>query len=215
MRLSQEIVRKVRGALSLLTFKFRQETRFGRRITRINLCSGSRSIPGYFNIDISKGADLVIDLAKRDLPFPPNSLDSIVCISGINYFSRARTVELINQCYTILTPGGIARFGVQDMEKLAQLYLKKDTDFFFQKLPDGKDRFEGSTIGDKFVAWFYGYVSGGYACQYFYDFDSLSFIFKQAGFRSVERKTYRESGIDDIELIDNRPDQMFFLEAVK
>lgn len=105
--------------------------------------------------------------------------------------------------------------GVQDMRVLAGRYLRNDTEFFFQKLPDGRDRFEGLTIGDKFAAWFYGYAIKGMPCRYFYDNESLAHLFKEAGFSIVDTKQFRESRLEDIELIDNRPDQMFFLEAVK
>ena len=55
----------------------------------------------------------------------------------------------------------------------------------------------------------------GMPCRYFYDYDSLAYLFKEAGFPIVEQKQFRESRLKDIELIDNRPDQMLFLEAVK
>jgi len=212
---ARRIVRRFRCILSPLSFKVSQGTGFGRPVTCINLCSGGSRIPGYLNIDIVKGADIVMDLARHDLPFPPNSVQRIVCMSAINYFSRLRAAELIRQCFRILEPGGIARFGVQDMEMLAQRYVQKDNAFFFQKLPNGKDRFEGPTLGDKFAAWFYGYAAGGYPCQYFYDYESLAFLFRQAGFPLIERKPYGVSRLGRIEQIDNRPEQMFFLEAVK
>ena len=107
------------------------------------------------------------------------------------------------------------RFGVQDLEIIAKKYLDKDTDFFFQKLPDGRDRFVGATIADKVNAWFYGFEINGNPCQYVYDYESLSLLFKEAGFSTVERKQYMESRIAEIKLIDNRPEQMFFLEAIK
>ena len=213
--LLKKALKKASLEAHLMYFKVRQMLPFRSAISRINLCSGSSRIPGFFNIDIAAGADLRIDLARKNLPFSPNSIDVIICMSGINYFSRRRASELIKQCHTILKPGGIVRFGVQDLEMLTRLYVQKDISFFFQKLPNGKDRFEGPTLGDKFVAWFYGYVAGGYPCRYFYDSDSLSFLFKEAGFSILDRKAYRESRIDSIERIDNRPEQMFFLEAVK
>ena len=207
--------RRMKRGLNLTGFAIRQRSPFKREVCKINLCSGNRRIPGYFNVDIGSGADLTIDLAKRDLPFPPNSVESLVCMSAINYFTRSRASELIRQCHDILSPGGIARFGVQDLETLARRYVRKDREFFFQKGPDGKDRFEGPTIGDKFAAWFYGYVAGGYPCRYFYDYESLAFLFRETGFSVVERRGYRDSRLEQIESIDNRPEQMFFLEAIK
>lgn len=184
-------------------------------IKNVNLCSGSQKIQGYLNVDFIGDADLHLNLAYENLPFKSNSLDSLVCISAINYFSRMRAMEIVTEVYRTLKSGGVARFGVQDLELIASKYVNKDRDFFFQKLPDGRDRFEGDTLGDKFVAWFYGYTINSSSCKYFYDYESLELIFKSVGFKVVERKKFKESRLTFINEIDNRPEQMFFLEAVK
>jgi len=186
-----------------------------RGVDKTNLCSGSQRIPGYFSVDFNRGADLRLDLARNDLPFTTGSLVAVVCMSAINYFTRARAQEIVHEVHRVLKPGGIARFGVQDMEAIARRYVSKDRDFFFQKLSDGRDRFEGPTLGDKFAAWFYGYAIKDVPCRYFYDYDSLAYLFTTAGFSCVERKNYQESSLESIQLIDNRPDQMFYLEAIK
>jgi SAM-dependent methyltransferase len=184
-------------------------------IRKVNLCCGQQRVPGYFGIDAIDGCDLRLDLSLHDLPFAEESLETVVCMSAINYFTRARGRQLVREVFRVLRPGGICRMGVQDMRALAERYVRNDVDFFFQKIPNGRDRFEGPTIGDKFAAWFYGYKINGIPCRYFYDFDSLAYLFKEAGFSTVEKKQFRESRLENIELIDNRPDQMFFLEAVK
>ena len=187
----------------------------GKGIRKLNLASGSQRVPGFFGIDLVDGADLRLDLARMDLPFPDASLEAVVCMSAINYFPRARAQQLASEMHRVLRAGGVCRVGVQDMRSLAERYVRGDRDFFFQKLPDGRDRFEGPTLGDKFAAWFYGYAVGAHRCEYFYDFESLAHLFREAGFSVVERKAFRESRLADVELLDNRADQMFFLEAVK
>lgn len=184
-------------------------------IRKINLCCGAQRVPGYLGIDVIRGCDLKWNLSRYDLPFPDASLEVIVCMSAVNYFTHSRAEELVREMFRALRPGGVCRMGVQDMQALAERYLRNDTEFFFQKLPDGRERFEGATIGDKFAAWFYGYSVASNRCQYFYDFDSLAHLFMRAGFSVVERKAYRESRLSEIDLLDNRPEQMFFLEAVK
>jgi predicted SAM-dependent methyltransferase len=186
-----------------------------KRVSKLNLCCGRQVIPGYIGIDFTGDADIIRDLSKKGLPFQDNSVDAVICMSAINYFTRQRGQEIVREVYRILKPGGITRFGVQDMGSIAKRYVEADTKFFFQKLPDGKERFEGPTIGDKFAAWFYGYAIHGAPCKYFYDYESLEYLFKMANFTTVENKPYMVSRLDQIDLIDNRPDQMFFLEAVK
>lgn len=183
-------------------------------VHKINLCCGAQKIPGYLGIDYGGQIDLKLNLQKGNLPFNEGALDVVTCVSAINYFTRARGQEIVNEVYRVLEPGGIARFSVQDLESIAKRYVEKDVAFFFQTNPDGRERFEGVTLGDKFASWFYGYVAVG-PCRYFYDYDSLAYLFISAGFSVVERKEYRQSRLEHIDLIDNRPDQMFFLEAIK
>ncbi|MBL1212492.1 MAG: radical SAM protein [Ignavibacteriae bacterium] len=184
-------------------------------LSKVNLCSGPRKLNDYVNIDITPNSDIVLDLEKSLLPFEDNSVETLVCISAINYFTRARALEIIKDVFRTLTDGGVARFGVQDLRLLTKKYLDKDEQFFFEKLEDGSNRFPSDTLADKFNEWFYGFPSSGKHCKYVYDFESLAFLFKKAGFKKVEQKQYRESEIENIELIDNRPEQLFFLEAVK
>ena len=186
-----------------------------KSIRKLNLACGSQRVPGFFGIDLVDGADLRLDLARMDLPFPDSSLEAVVCMSAINYFTRARAQQLVREMHRVLRAGGVCRVGVQDMKSLAERYVRGDREFFFQKLADGRDRFEGPTLGDKFAAWFYGYAVGAHRCEYFYDFESLAHLFREAGFNVIERRAFRESRIAEVELLDNRADQMFFLEAVK
>jgi SAM-dependent methyltransferase len=184
-------------------------------VKKVNLGCASQKIPGFLGVDYLGSVDFRLDLRKGKLPFKDGSLESLICISTINYFTRSRAQEIISEVYRCLKPGGIARFGVQDLELLARRYINKDVDFFYQKTASGSERFEGNTLGDKFVAWFYGYPANGMTCKYIYDYDSLAFLFKEAGFLLVECKQYLDSRLENINLIDNRPEQMFFLEAVK
>lgn len=186
-----------------------------RHKTKLNLCSGNQEIPGYISADYNLSADLIINLSYGKLPFKQDSLEVVTCISAINYFTRIRGQEIIDEVYRVLQVGGIARFASQDLELIARRYVKKDSEFFFQKLPNGKERFEGKTMGDKFNSWFYGYETSGGSSKYFYDYETLADLFITAGFSIVEKREYMDSRIDEIELIDNRKNQMFFLEAVK
>ncbi len=189
---------------------------FGKKWRKINLCGGSVLIDGYCNVDLSPHADLHIDLERQLLPFSDSSVEIVICISSINYFSRARGEEIIEEVYRVLKQGGIARFASQDLEAIAKKYINKDRGFFFQKLPDGRERFAGETMADKINSWFYGYeTTGGKSGKYFYDYETLETLFRKTGFSKVEQKGYRESDIEHIDTIDNREDQMFFLEARK
>ena len=208
-------IRAAQRTCGLTVFRMIQVTPWHRNTRRVNLGSGNRPLSGYLNIDINPGADLCLNLDTTDLPLADSSADAVVCMSAINYFTRQRASELIRETHRVLKPRGVARFGAQDMEMLARLYVNHDETFFMQKLPDGRERFEGPTLGDKFVAWFFGYAAGGHPCRYFYDYESLAWLFRQAGFSRVQRRNFMDSVLPEVKEIDNRPEQMFFLEAVK
>ena len=189
---------------------------FGYKWRKINICSGSIILDGYCNIDIEPSADICIDLEKKLFPFLDGSINTAVCISAINYFTRERAQEIVNETYRVLEKDGIARFATQDFKTIVKKYLSDDKKFFFQKLSSGEQRFRGETMADKINSWFYGYkTSGDKSCKYFYDYDTLETLFKKAGFKNIKNKKYMESSIPEIKLIDNRPEQMFFLEAIK
>jgi len=193
-----------------------RNTDTNRTSLKINLCSGPIRIDGYLNIDICAGSDIVLDLENELVPLPDESVDIVACNSAINYFSQNRGSEIIKDVYRVLKPGGIARFATQDLHILAEKYLKRDSDFYFEKLSDGRDRFPGKTFGDKFNEFFYGFHSGGGKhCKFVYDFESLRTLFEEAGFKLIEKKNYGDSIIPEVNQLDNRPEQMFFLEAIK
>ena len=205
----------VRNALLLFLEIISRFKKKGRMVTKLNLCSGNQEIPGYISVDFNFAANLTINLSRGRLPFKSDSIEVVTCISAINYFTRERGQEIVNETYRVLCMGGVARFSSQDLESIARRYIEKDAEFFFQKLSNGKERFEGKTMGDKLNSWFYGYKTSGGSSKYFYDYDTLADLFITAGFSVVEKKEYMDSRIEKIDLIDNRKNQVFFLEAVK
>ncbi len=182
---------------------------------KINLCCGPIHLPGFINADIAPNADVVLDLERDLLPFESESADTVVCISAINYFTYERAGEIIGDVLRVLRPGGLARFATQDLEVLAQRYLERDRGFWLEKQPNGQDRLPGATFSEKLNHFFTGFPTGGKRCRFVHDFESLALLFERAGFSQIERKRYLESDIPEIEAIDNRPEQMFFLEARK
>jgi len=183
------------------------------QILRLNLGAGSQRVEGWISLDLAFGVDLLLDLSRASLPFADGEVEAVACISAINYLSRERAAALVREVRRVLRKGGVARFAVQDLRALAERYVRRDLAFFDQRKEDGSQRFEGSTPGGKFAAWFYGYPTAGGPCRSAWDFESLAQLFE--GFSVVEERRFQESRLADASRLDNRPDQMFFLEAVK
>lgn len=85
-----------------------------KSVKKVNLGCGSQKIPGYCGVDFGGKVDLKLNLDEGILPFKNSSVETVTCISAINYFTRRRGEEIIKEVYRILQPGGITRFGVQD-----------------------------------------------------------------------------------------------------
>ena len=51
--------------------------------------------------------------------------------------------------------------------------------------------------------------------KYMYDFDMLSARLRDIGFREVTKCQYQQGRIPDIDILDNRPDESLFVEAVR
>jgi len=116
-------------------------------------------------------------------------------MSAINYFTKERALEIIRDCYRVLRPNGIARFGVQDLKIFCRKYLAGDPNFTCDRI----NRLFGNLDG---------YISNGKKNKYFYDYQTLAALFVHAGFGNVIMVSFNPR-------LDNRPEQMFYLECVK
>ena len=164
-------------------------------MVKVNLCG--TGLEGFINVDISWKADIRRNLNWRSLPFDDNSVDVLLCMSAINYFTKERGQYLINEVHRILKPVGVCRFGVQDMKVICEKYLTGEFEC------DRVNRWFG--LGD-------GYISNGQKSKYVYDYPTLSKMFDK--FIDVRQSYYKDEH-SYLAQFDNRPEQMFYLEAVK
>ena len=152
----------------------------------------------FINIDISWSADKRVDLEQKRIPLGPKSVDILICMNGIGYFTKERAQFLINDVYRILKPGGVCRFGTQDLGIICSQYLAQHPDFQCDRINE----------------WFNGYEANKKKCKYVYDHATLWRLFNNAEFKFVICCAYQNS-YNDIGEWDNRPEQQFFIEAVK
>lgn len=160
----------------------------------LNMCSGGVDIPSYINLDIN-GTNYNVDLEKLLLPFNSNYFDTILCMSAINYFTKERGLEIIKDCYRTLKPNGVASFGVQDLKVICKSYLNGDSRFTNERI----NRWFG--LGD-------GFISSGKTSKWVYDYKTLMELFMKAGFKYIKQVEFNPR-------IHNRPEQCFYLEAIK
>ncbi len=170
-------------------------------MTKVNLCGAG--LKDFINIDASWKADKTVNLNRRKIPMKDNSVDVLICMSAIGYFTKERGEFLIRDVHRILKYGGVCRFGTQDLELICENFLANDPDFKCERINE----------------WFNGYEASGHKSKYVYDEITLLKLFINSGFdmSNIFCMPYQESADLTVKLgqYDNRSEQMFFIEAVK
>jgi len=160
---------------------------------KINLCSGPRKLEGYLNIDVAPGADLVLDLERQLLPVADHSVDVLVCMSAINYFSHDRAREIIRDVFRVLKPGGIARFGSQDLRVLGHPLCKPEPGVLLREAPRRARPLSRQHLRRQAQRVFLRLLLRRQTLPVRVRLESLRELFLQAGFSLVEERRYRES----------------------
>ena len=92
----------------------------------VNLGCGSRYHSDWINFDIVSGSPQVIghDL-RRGIPLADNSCDVAYHSHMIEHLRPAEAINLMEECFRILKPGGVVRVALPDLERICRCYLEK------------------------------------------------------------------------------------------
>jgi SAM-dependent methyltransferase len=224
--------------MSTLALRLRRSRRVDVRtlapngVVKVNLGSGLEVAPGWINLDASlhalvagwpvfaqralfvrSGYSRLISEDEylrrlhdnvfihhdvvRSLPFVDNSVDFLFSSHLIEHLTRSACVGLLREALRVLRPGGVIRLGTPDLERVVALYQSGDRRRMLEEYFFRAD--EGRLAEHSYV----------------YDFTLLEEACREAGFAEVERRRFREGLVPDVELLDNRPEETLFVEAVK
>jgi len=171
--------------------------------------------------------NLVIHDCRKKLPFKDNQMDYVYTSHLIEHFSKYEAINMLNECFRILKPGGYIRVIVPDLELLARKYVECDHNFFLANTD--KRHAKDIVLADLFNMWFYTEknrepISSFYGSLYhkftrghkwLYDFESLSLMLKDCGFIDIKRRKYREGNVPDLEFLDHFQETSLYVEAMK
>jgi predicted SAM-dependent methyltransferase len=113
--------------------------------TRLNLGCGHLPLEGYVNVDMRKlpGVDVVAPLDA--MPFESQSVDEIFSAHVLEHFPQAALErQLLPYWYSLLTPGGVFRSVVPDVDAMIDQY--RDGSISFENLREvvyGGQEYEG------------------------------------------------------------------------
>jgi predicted SAM-dependent methyltransferase len=172
---------------------------------RLNL-TGERPLDGWINVG-AHPSGLVMNLLWP-LPFAAGSALRVYFAMGIEHFSMPEALGILREVRRVLAPGGVLRVVTQDTEQYLAAYCRRDVSFFeaqrkYWDIPPG-DR----PLLQQVLAW-----TGAprrpqdfFDHKYAYDFESLAWLLRRAGFQSIERSAYMASRHEDLRVDTNSAD---------
>jgi predicted SAM-dependent methyltransferase len=138
-----------------------------------------------------------LDLSKP-LPFTGNSVDAIFSSHVFEHLFMDEVERLIQEIHRCLTPGGICRVVVPDLEKIIKIFDRQDPRQFVTAI------FEVSARRNVKNAHHCGFTGS-----------LLEKLFREAGFTETAVLAYKVGRCPDVEELDNRPEESLFFEAIK
>jgi SAM-dependent methyltransferase len=177
-------------------------------VRRLNWGCGTQPEAGWINSDRKQGPgiDLSCDI-REGLPLAEGSIDYAVSIHALPEVPYPQLVPVLTELRRVLKPGGVLRLGLPNLERALDAYRRGERDWFL--IPDE----EMSSLGGKLIAqlvW-YGYSRTLFVPQF------ADELLRKAGFVQVHHLAGGEtaSPFPDIVALDDRPQESFFVEAVR
>lgn len=91
----------------------------------LNLGCGSQFHPDWTNIDITSSSPYIQahDL-RQGIPYSDDTFEVVYHSHLLEHFPKHGALGFMRECYRVLTPGGIIRVVVPDLERMVQMYLQ-------------------------------------------------------------------------------------------
>ncbi|MDR2239885.1 MAG: methyltransferase domain-containing protein [Zoogloeaceae bacterium] len=150
----------------------------------VELGAGGITRPGWVGIDL-RGADINLDLVKKPLPFPDNSVDRFYSSHVFEHFSYPEPMlSILNECWRCLKNGGTFSICVPDATVYVDIYSKQERPF----KPDDyyKPAFHNNSRID--ILNYIAYMDGHH--KHLFDIEGLLSILSKSGFQNVEQRDF-------------------------
>jgi predicted SAM-dependent methyltransferase len=195
-----------------------------RELEYLQLGCGGNCPTTFINADYDwrPGVDLCWDF-KRGLPFPSASISGIFtehCIEHLSLFEadfglRGPCAQLITECYRVMRPGAIIRIVVPDAQLYLETYFHRANGDTTKLFPYETAKLDWMPVLHVNRVFYDGRQYSSGHCTMF-DFNLLSQLLTECGFRNISRKGFR-SGDDPVLLIDTpgRKMESLYVEAMR
>jgi len=90
----------------------------------LNVGCGAHFHPDWCNIDlVASGPSVIEHDIRKGLPFADGSFHAVYHSHVLEHLTPEQGKQLIGECQRVLTPGGVLRIVVPDLERITELYL--------------------------------------------------------------------------------------------
>ena len=90
----------------------------------LNLGCGHRYHPKWVNVDFfSAGEDVISHNLMEGIPFPDKYFDVVYHSHLLEHFPKDRAEPFMKECLRVLSPGGVLRIALPDLEFLVRNYI--------------------------------------------------------------------------------------------
>jgi predicted SAM-dependent methyltransferase/outer membrane murein-binding lipoprotein Lpp len=172
---------------------------------KLHVGCGKVKLPGWLNIDVEPGADLVIDV-RQGLPFEENSVDFIYNEHFVEHLTYEEGEKVLREFWRCLKKGGVLRIATPDLDFIVQLYSRdfKNQDWF----PSGFEfvKTKGMAMNMAFRWWGH---------QYLYNEEDLTGQLIKVGFQNIKRCELNKSNYPELSNLETRKESTLILESVK
>lgn len=154
----------------------------------------------------------------KGIPLADDSVNFIYSSHFIEHLSFEEGKNLLTDCYRILKSQGWIRIVCPDLKLITSKYMKTDLNYPLFKASKQSDlsfAFIKSLHLSENRNFLSRFLSPGDIHRSMYDFDSLSYLLKLSGFKTIKLRKFKNGVTPDLELLDNRPEESIYVEAQK
>jgi predicted SAM-dependent methyltransferase len=159
---------------------------------KLHIACGTNYMKGWINTDISPNVKIDKYLnASKIFPFNSGEINYIYSEHFIEHLTLIEGKKCFKECKRILSPNGTIRLSTPDLNVMLNRYINKE----LLKLGTWNPKTLCDQINEGMRLWGHKYV---------YDFEKLSLILKECGFKKIIRCEYKKSKISELNNLETR-----------
>lgn len=135
---------------------------------------------------------------SHSIPLKDQTADFVYSSHFLEHLFKRDAERLLTDSFRVLKPGGVVRICIPDLAYAVSLYARGEKEKMLESYFFVEDK-ESQLARHK----------------YMYDFELLQSLLERIGFSQVVRCAYQQGQTPDLKLLDNRPEETLFVEAIK